>query len=218
MEPRHDLPELPPRIARLPIDPKRGYPVPWFVAWINGEPDFRVIDTGKREEAVTRRVCWLCGEPMGAYKAFVIGPMCAINRTSSEPPCHRECAEFAVKACPFLVRPHMRRRESGIPNGAVEADGVGLKRNPGVSLLWVTKSYGTFRDGKGGWLIEVGDPTQVAWYAEGRTATRAEVVASIDSGFPLLLEAAEEEGQQAVRALASYRKRIEPLLPTGAQP
>jgi len=32
----------------LPIDPDRGYPVPWFVAWVNGKPDFRVIGVGKR--------------------------------------------------------------------------------------------------------------------------------------------------------------------------
>lgn len=213
---RPELPPMPPRIARLRVDPKRGYPVPWFVAWIDGVPDFRVVDRGKREEAVTRRVCWICGEPLGAYKAFVIGPMCAINRTSSEPPCHRDCAIFAAQACPFLVRPHMRRRDNDLPGDVVTADGVGLQRNPGVALVWVTRSYGIFRDGRGGWLIEVGDPTDTLWFAEGRAATRDEVVASIDSGYPLLLEVAQAEGSGAVEALAAYRRRIEPLLPSGA--
>lgn len=213
---RPELPTMPPRIARLPVDPKRGYPVPWFVAWIDGVPDFRVIAPRKREDAVERRVCWLCGEPLGAYKAFVIGPMCAINRTSSEPPCHRDCAIFAAQACPFLVRPHMSRRMSGLPDEAREADGVGLVRNPGVALVWVTRSYGIFRDGRGGWLIEVGEPTDTLWFAEGRTATRSEVVASIDSGYPLLLEVAEAQGPDAVTALAAYRRRIDPLLPSEA--
>ena len=30
---RSDIPPLPPRIAKLPVD-ERGYPVPWFVQWL----------------------------------------------------------------------------------------------------------------------------------------------------------------------------------------
>jgi hypothetical protein len=39
----------------------------------------------------------------------------------------------------------------------------------------------------------VGQPVRTLWYAEGRGATRAEVVASIDSGLPLLRAEAERE-------------------------
>ena len=34
------------RMRRLPVSP-RGFPVPWFVAWLGGVPDFRCIGLGK---------------------------------------------------------------------------------------------------------------------------------------------------------------------------
>ena len=34
-----------------------------------------------------------------------------MNRTSAEPPSHRDCAEFAVKACPFLTQRELTRRK-----------------------------------------------------------------------------------------------------------
>src|SRR5215467_3774641 len=100
---KSSLPPLPKRMLALPID-GRGYPVPWFVAWIRGEPDFRVIKPGGAEIAYHRNLCWLCGQRLGTYKTFVIGPMCTLNRVSAEPPSHRDCAEFAAKACPFLTQ------------------------------------------------------------------------------------------------------------------
>ncbi len=76
--------EVPPRIAKLPKD-QRGYHVPWFVAWIDGVADFRVTDNAKLVRAVNERRCWVCGEKMGRHLAFLIGPMCAVNRVSAEP-------------------------------------------------------------------------------------------------------------------------------------
>ena len=37
---------------------------------------------GKREQSVKEKRCWICGDKRGKYGAFVIGPMCAINRIS----------------------------------------------------------------------------------------------------------------------------------------
>src|SRR6267154_1896953 len=100
----------PKRSAELPRD-ERGYPVPWFVEWIDGKPDFRVMDSDKLVEAIKYKRCWVCGGPLGHYKVFTIGPMCMVNRTSAEPPSHRDCAEFSVRNCPFLTTPDMHRRE-----------------------------------------------------------------------------------------------------------
>src|SRR5438132_506337 len=83
------------RISQLPID-DAGRPVPWFVAWVDGKPEFRVVGPGKREEAYAKRKCWVCGQQLGSYLVFVIGPMCALNRISSEPPSHKDCAIFAA--------------------------------------------------------------------------------------------------------------------------
>src|SRR5215467_7036859 len=100
--------KMPLRFHKLPIS-ENGFPVPKFVSFIDGKPDFRVVDGRYVLEAIKRRLCWLCGETLGRYMSFVIGPMCAVNRVSSEPPSHFECAQFAVQACPFLTQPRRPR-------------------------------------------------------------------------------------------------------------
>jgi len=99
--------------------------------------------------------------------------------------------------------------------------GVSIRRNPGVALLWVTRSYEPFREptGKGiGWLIRVGDPERVEWWAEGRLATRDEVSESVRTGFPLLVEATEmDKGarrDRARRQLDQARIELEVLYPS----
>jgi|SRR5580765_3958370 len=214
IELRKDLPPLPQRMRSLPLD-HRGFPVPWFVAWIDGQADFRVVEAGRLVAAVKQNLCWLCGQPKGRHHAFVIGPMCAINRTISEPSSHLECAEFAVKACPFMTQPRMRRNEKDLPEARVDAAGVGLKRNPGAVCIWVTREFKLFRVDNGV-LFQLGDPERVLWFAEGRRATREEVQASIDSGLHLLRQPAEEQGPEALAELNRYIERMQPLLPIAA--
>ena len=215
---RKDLPTLPPKMRQLPRD-HRGFPIPWFVAVVpqTGERDFRVADYAKRAKAVKSKLCWVCGGKLGVFFAFVIGPMCAISRTTSEPPCHLECAHFSAQACPFLTKPRMRRNENELEElGAVSAPGVGILRNPGCACVWVTKSYKLFyadRTNTASWLITIGDPTDVFWYAHGRSATRAEVMDSITSGFPLLETVAVRDGPDAIKALRQQLVDVEDLLP-----
>lgn len=200
--------EMPGRIAALPRD-KHGRPVPWFVAWIDGQPDFRIIRRGGIQEAMKYKLCWVCGQAMGVWSAFTIGPMCAVNRTTAEPPGHRECAVYSARACPFLSTPNMVRRDRHMPEDHVEPAGFSILRNPGVALVWVTRRWSTFPDHEGHLLFNIGEPDQTYWYAHGRDATRAEVLASIESGLPLLQEMASAEGaldeldQQTKLALAT---------------
>lgn len=211
---RPGLPPLPERMRSLPVD-DRGYPVPWFVTWVDGKPEFRVADGRQWAHAVNFKCCWLCGQKLGAIGVFAIGPMCSINRVSSEPPSHRDCAEFAVRACPFLSRPEMRRRERGLPEDTGTA-GVMCKRNPGVTLLWATRGWRPVGDGRGRALLVLGRPLWTTWWAEGRAATRAEVQASIDSGYPQLEELARQDGAGALRMLEARRSAAMALLPGAA--
>lgn len=201
------------RIGKLPVD-KHGRPVPWFVAWIDGQPDFRVIGPGKITDAVRYQLCWVCGGPLGGYKAFVIGPMCAVNRVSAEPPSHRDCAVYSAMHCPFLATPNMVRRDRSLPADTLMPAGQMLRRNPGVALVWVTRRYSLFA-ADGGALISIGDPTETLWFAHGRDATRDEVLASIDSGLPALQEMAEEEGPDAVEALEKMHADALQFVPAG---
>lgn len=202
---------MPSRIAKLRVD-KRGYPVPRFVQDVNGEPDFRVVNTAFLATATRMKLCWLCGEPLGRFQCFVIGPMCAINRVSSEPPSHKDCAQFAVQACPFLVHPNRARNTDNLPGEAEQPGGIMIARNPGVTLLWVTESYRTFK-APGGTLIKIGDPVETQWWSRGRPATREEVLYSINTGLPVLENMARREGVEAIQALTVEIERGMKLVP-----
>lgn len=218
---RPELPDPPVPIWGLPVD-RRGYPVPWFVEWVGddgqparvgeGTPDFRIMRADAIAEAHRFQRCWICGTRRGSHQTFVIGPMCAVNRTSAEPPSHTECAEWSVRACPFLTRPHMHRREAGLPDEVADPAGIMLPRNPGVTLLWTTKRY-SLKPAPNGVLFDIGDPVQVSWWAEGRAATRDEIEASIDSGLPTLRGYAEQDGPRAVRQLERQVAAALELLP-----
>jgi hypothetical protein len=203
--------DMPAAVAALPRD-KHGRPVPWFVAWIDGAPDFRVIRPRGIADAYHLQLCWVCGERRDHRAAFVIGPMCAVNRVSAEPPSHLECATFSALTCPFLTTPNMRRRDRGKPANTVDPAGVMLTRNPGAALVWLTRTWRRVAV-PNGHLFDVGEPLDVWWFAQGRPATRGEVLASIESGLPVLQGTARAEGKQAVAALDRMHRRALRLVP-----
>lgn len=193
------LPEMPARMARLPKD-HRGYPVPWFVQWENGEPDFRTMGVGKWAEAVRFSRCWICGQQLGRNMTFVVGPMCTVNLTSAEPPCHMDCALFAAKACPFLTRPKMRRNDKDLPEHRFVSPAMN-DRNPGGVALWTTRSFRVFPGVAGEPLAEMGPPTEaVLWFKEGREATREEVLEMLESGLESQQGLVEQEPTEELRA------------------
>jgi hypothetical protein len=212
------FPDLPAKMRSLPVD-HRGFPVPWFVAWVNGEPQFPVADARKFGGAINHGLCWVCGGALGRLHAFVIGPMCVINRTTGEPPCHPECARFSARNCPFLTKPRMKRvGEQNLPCGTVDGAGIAIKRNPGCAAVWVTrgKSWKTFSDGSGGYLINLGNPYAIEWYALGVEATREQVMDSINSGLPILEEmvAQDDDPTGAAWELEQRKAAAWELLPS----
>lgn len=229
-EVRAELGELPERMRKLPV--RNGYPVPFFVAWLrdgqevrppdiaDAKPDFRIMSQQALVACHARKLCWVCGQIRGAYMSFVVGPMCAVNRVSSELPSHRECAEWSARNCPFLARPHMVRGGKAKPEGTTTPAGIGLDRNPGVALVWTTREYTPLRvpateHSTAGVLFRFGDPTDVTWWAEGRPATREEVEESMRTGLPALEEACEYDADPADsrRALEAQVERARELLP-----
>jgi len=203
---------IPIRMRGLPIS-DQGFPLPWFTAIDEkGVPVPQAADPVKRLRAYRLNLCWCCGIPLGVHKAFVIGPMCCVNRATSEPPNHRECAEYAVRACPFLTRPRMKRNPT-LEDKIAPPAGLMIERNPGVAAIWITRAYRPFRDHDGGVMFALGEPSEVFFYCEGRLATRAEVVESIDSGLPNLRKVAEREGKDAITLLEKFHARALQYLP-----
>jgi hypothetical protein len=199
-------------MRHLPLD-ERGYPIPEFVDTVDDKRDFRFMSQVHWQHCVQQRRCWVCGGQLGARLCFVVGPMCLVNRTSSEPPSHRECGQWSARFCPFLSRPHMVRREDDLSRSvAGNVAGCPILRNPGAIACVIARSYQIFRDDKGAPLIMIGIPEEVTWWAEGRPATRAEVDESIRTGLPKLEEiAAQQKG--GLEELARCRRAIEQWLP-----
>jgi len=84
---------------------------PWFV---KGD-DFRVTDGDKAWLYVSKKACRICGNPFDiAIYATVGNAMSAVTRIYRESPSHRECAEYAMKACPFIGYPNAKRREASL--------------------------------------------------------------------------------------------------------
>ncbi|MGW2951595.1 hypothetical protein [Streptomyces eurythermus] len=197
---------IPARMARRPHD-KHGRLVPWFVGYVNGVPDHRVVRPGGIREAVNLNRCFLCGDQLGAHKAFVVGPMCVINRVSAEPPSHKACAEYAVKACPFLTNPHMRRRDN-LPVDTVPPDGEMNPRNPGTCAIWTTCRWSRKR---GLELFDLGEPTEVTWWREGRSAMYGEALDALVSGLEILKVEADKD-LRPFRAHVSLLEQYEAAL------
>lgn len=140
---KHAGTEIPEYMRTLPVTEK-GYLKPWFVK----ADDFRIVDSDKAMLSINKERCWICGQAFKpAEYALVGGPECAKSRAFTEPPCHVECAEYAVQVCPFLLYPGAKRREAGLAPEATLAhrnasSAVPIKgENPGEHYIFVVKDF-----------------------------------------------------------------------------
>ena len=208
--------EIPERIKKLPIN-EIGFPVPWFVQWFVdgvfsepgiGTPDFRITDQRKRYRSNLRQ-CWICGELLDEFKAFVVGSKVTITRVNDEPPNHRECAIFALKACPFIAIPSMRRNRKNMP---MIMDVETEVPHSSIYVMWLTKAVSAVPwHGATETLYMLGDPEEVLWFAEGKLASRFKVTQAIDRD---LLELRGSVNRNAIPQIERYYKSLESWLPT----
>jgi hypothetical protein len=181
----------------LPVD-ERGYPIPEFVSHIDGKRDFRVVSLEHLARCIERDVCWICGQTLDTLKVFVIGPIPAIRGITNEPPSHAECAEFAAKACPFLLLPKAQHRS--VDNPEVRKMPGATRVNPGICCLYAVRGY-AYHEKPRGIVFRTGRAVQVDWYTQGRRAERGEIVAALDASL-------REIGRNA-----AVEKRAAELLP-----
>lgn len=121
-----------------------GYLKPWFV---KGD-DFRVTDGDKAWLSVSKKACWICGNPFDTPIYAMVGDaMSAVIRIYREPPCHKECAEYAMRVCPFILYPNAKRREAGLDyedtleHGNEDAAVVVKPDNPGEYFVVVVSDF-----------------------------------------------------------------------------
>jgi hypothetical protein len=79
-----------------------GYPVPFVQMWIDGKPDFRVVDPVKTTRCVHEQLCAICGFKLRELCYFIGGDLCKQNHLFTDPGMHEQCAEFSTRACAFL--------------------------------------------------------------------------------------------------------------------
>lgn len=196
--------DLPPALASLPRD-HRGFPIPWFVTrkTEKGHPDFTQLAGERFQEALRKKLCWVTGEPLGANKAFTLGPMSLINRIAGDPPTKLDIARWSVRICPFLSRPNMKRVP--VDDAAKEQHrGTFVEENPGISAIYVTKEYRQNYSG----VIELGEPSLVEWWAEGSPATQEEIQTAFAHAVRKLRELAGSDiGDQANLSLSIMKAR-----------
>lgn len=213
---RESLPPVPEHMKDLPIS-ENGYPIPFFVATVNGKPDFRVLDPNAIYDCVDLGLCWVCGNKMeGHAVTFVAGPMLAINQMSAEPPMHHECATYAVQSCPFMLYPKAQRRAANLPVESTSdyCPGKMIDSNPGVSVLWTTRGYQVERSNHA-MAFTAGAPIKVEWYSEGKPATHQAAETALRNRVVELLdylggEKMERQMLRQVQAMVSYAQTTLP--------
>lgn len=129
--------EIPKELSHLKID-ERGYPVPFFVSWINGKPEFRYLNNERQEMIIENKLCHICGLKLYKdYSYFISGPVGLQNRISSDAGMHRVCAEFSLRACPHLYLQKAERRQNDELGKKINArhDDVVIKEKPQTLYL-----------------------------------------------------------------------------------
>jgi hypothetical protein len=161
---------VPSRLAARPVD-RRGYPIPYSVIVDSkGVPDFRVTDVERWMFAVNHRRCGMCGEPLGRKLAFVGGPLCHPNRYFTDLPMHRDCAEYALRVCPYLALPkasHAQTIQEHEEYGTHVSLVVSTEK-PDRFMLGITEGYKPYRTTDGSFVLKAEEWLEAVWWKDGQ--------------------------------------------------
>lgn len=156
---------MPERIARLPRTAS-GYPIPFFVAYVDGVPDLKLLDGRKQLVCIQNRLCGICGESVEPGEiAFITGPKGVENRVCTDPGMHEGCAEYAVHVCPFMVRPNARRSPKHHPDSLPSMGAI--DERPEKTAIYLTRHYVPRQTNSGAILIRLYAPIRLRWFVDG---------------------------------------------------
>jgi hypothetical protein len=199
---------VPSRIRALRRD-QCGRPIPWFADdQMRGQANHAAASTDKRIAALRGELCWICGQRLPTGQrirktdaevpfTFLMPAVCVIDRTAIDPPAHEPCAEYAARACPFLLTPAA-----------------------GGMVTWSTTSYRIERPlygGNGRTLLKLGEPRRLVWWRQGRPASRVEAAEElVAAGTRLRADCRYDPDPASARGATERRVRLAMrLLPTG---
>lgn len=157
---QHSIAE-PTAIAALEKD-GRGYPIPAFATrYPDGRADFKIVDPEAWTLSVTKRRCGICGGKISGLFAFVGGPLSTKNRSYLDAGMHKDCAEYALKVCPFMAAPKFAydRSIEGMPELHTE--------RPEKFGLSMTSSYQPEQLRSGAVVLRIAPPVSLTWWKFG---------------------------------------------------
>lgn len=126
---------IPEYLKHLKVNSK-GYPIPFFVAYVDGKPDFRLLDARKQGYCIDQKLCAICGKKLfkNSYY-FISGPEGYKNKIATDPAMHRNCAEYSLNMCPHLHIEKTTRRESGLEKLHEQQGEIMLDKPPMLLLI-----------------------------------------------------------------------------------
>jgi hypothetical protein len=172
---RKGLPSLPPRMRTLPRS-EDGQPIPYLLTQVASKFESSLGPDLVMTTLCDRKQCWICGQQLGRYAAFVSEPVTSVTKISRTPPAHHDCAKYA--ALTGLMQP----------------------KDAKVTLVWVTRHH-QLQSTANGFLFILGDPEQTFWFSGGRCATREEVRLAMEEKLPDLYAIAKQGGDAALSGL-----------------
>lgn len=138
--------EIPEFLAHLPVE-ERGYPVPYFVPWVNGKPFFKAASEEKHLICYKNKLCGICGKKIKSGEfCFVGGPQALKNKCSSEAHTHFRCAKYALQVCPYLFHQKSDRKWDG--DGHDLNKDVMILDKPEAMYIMVSNKVEWYNDGK----------------------------------------------------------------------
>ncbi|GLH30150.1 hypothetical protein WSS15_28000 [Acetobacter pasteurianus] len=163
-----------------------GLPIPKFATWEGDKPNLTVMNRDFFGTALRNKLCWICGQKMGRFASFVGGPKSTASKCFVEPPMHRDCAEFAMQVCPYLVTGNNERKNKLTPLEEKQHRSAGTDPdNPIIFGMSISNDW-HFISGENCFFLK--NVAEVIWWKHGKLASSKEA------------EKAVLEGEQAVQA------------------
>lgn len=135
--------EIPDLMLSLPVDLRRGLPIPAVTARRpDGRPDFSTVDGWTALRLASEGRCGVCGNPLDSPVAFLGGPDAVAVGAYHDPPMHESCAEASTRLCPHLARRDMRRVSDRRSTGVLPASSA--EEKPEFWVMWICRGFSAY--------------------------------------------------------------------------
>jgi hypothetical protein len=114
----------------------RGMPVPFVVLKDQaGKHHFKINDTEKTVQCMMGGLCTICGQKMSVHDRWLVGGIAsAFDKRGFyiDHPVHQECAEYALKVCPYLASRNYDTNKTDLDKLQDKVKGAVILVNPTV--------------------------------------------------------------------------------------